>query len=362
MKRSLIIILAIAVAALAAFFALSYVTEFRPEDNTEVNDYFGRAGCGSPVLPDTLKIMTWNIGYAGLGDNMDFCVDGGDRVRDTRERTEQNLDDIISVLKEADADIYLLQEVDEKSHRTYGINEIKAVADAFPEYGVYFAPNFKVLFVPSPLKEPIGRVCSGVLILSKFWPSAVRRLSYPSSFSFPVRMFNLKRCLLEADFQTGDGQAVHIGNTHNTAFDTGGMRTVEDEFVKNRIAAFSRAGERFIIAGDWNQCPPQYKPSAAELENKFFAPEIFDTTGINSFAGILCDTGRHSMRYNDKPYGPGSTKSLLDFCLMSKKGMEAIDVHTLDLKFHSSDHNPVSLVIINHSTTQEISPADDSAR
>jgi len=330
-------------ALFLVLFVFSYIIEFRPEDEAPVGEYHGRTDDSGAVLPDTLRIMTWNIGYAGLGDNMDFCIDGGERVRDTRERTERNLSDIIARLKEGDADIYLLQEVDERSHRTYRINEIEAIAAAFPDYYVHFAPNFKVWFVPVPLKEPIGRVNSGLVILSRFKPSAVRRVQYPSSFAFPVRMFNIKRCLLEADFKTPGGRTVHICNTHNTAFDTGGMRTVEDDFLKDRVASFARAGESFIVAGDWNQCPPQYTPTVEELENEFFAPELFDTAGIDSISRVLCDTLHYSMRYNDKPYCIESTKSLLDFYLVSRDALEPLDLRTADFDFHSSDHNPVIL-------------------
>ena len=58
-------------------------------------------------------------------------------------------------------------------------------------------------------------------------PSLTVRYGYPSAFGFPVRLFNLKRCLLEAEFVTrgGDTGTVGSGNTHNTAYDTGGMRS-----------------------------------------------------------------------------------------------------------------------------------------
>jgi len=347
MKRIILFFILLIPALVLAFFVFSYIVEFRPDDESLVNEYRGRDYCNGAILPDTLRIMTWNIGYAGLGDNMDFCVDGGQKVRDSKERTEQNLSEIIGCLKDANADIYLLQEVDKKSHRTYSINEIEAISNAFPDYYVYFAPNFKVWFVPSPLKEPIGRVCSGLLILSRIQPLDVRRISYPSSFSFPVRMFNIKRCLLEAAFITSEGRTIHIGNTHNTAFDTGGMRIVEDNFLKERITSYSLVGDSFIVAGDWNQCPPQYIPAKEELENKYFVPELFDTTGINSFAAILCDTTHRSMRFNDKPYSAVSTKSILDFFVVSREvaslagDVDAPIVETIDYNFHSSDHNPV---------------------
>lgn len=112
-------------------------------------------------LPDTLTILSWNIGYAGLGDNMDFFYDGGRRVRDTRARTAANLAQIVLTLQKIDADIMLLQEVDRSSHRTYRIDEAGLIGAAFPGYAAAFGFNYKAWFVPIPLRDPIGRVASG---------------------------------------------------------------------------------------------------------------------------------------------------------------------------------------------------------
>ena len=66
------------VAVAAVFFGISWLAEFRPAPVEEVYR------CQQPdSLPDTLTLVSWNIGYAGLGDNMDFFYDGGRRVRDT---------------------------------------------------------------------------------------------------------------------------------------------------------------------------------------------------------------------------------------------------------------------------------------
>lgn len=73
---------------------------------------------------------------------------------------------------------------------------------------------------PVPLRAPLGRVQAGVVTLSRYAPVSTVRYGYPSAFGFPVRLFNLKRCLLEAEFVTRGGDTVWIGNTHNTAYDT----------------------------------------------------------------------------------------------------------------------------------------------
>lgn len=65
-------------------------------------------------------------------------------MRCPEERTRENLAGIIDELKSMDADIYLLQEVDECSRRTYRIDELELLREAFPGYHLYFAYNYKI--------------------------------------------------------------------------------------------------------------------------------------------------------------------------------------------------------------------------
>ncbi|MEG1935131.1 MAG: hypothetical protein RR141_03995, partial [Rikenellaceae bacterium] len=70
MKRILFIILgviAVVVLTLISFLLYFWVTEWSPKNIENV----GRVDVEcSPVDHDTLKIISWNIGYGGLGDNM----------------------------------------------------------------------------------------------------------------------------------------------------------------------------------------------------------------------------------------------------------------------------------------------------
>ena len=147
------------VVVAAVFFGISWPADFRPAPVEEVYR------CQQPdSLPDTLTLVSWNIGYAGLGDNMDFFYDGGRRVRDTRARTAANLAQIVLTLQKIDADIMLLQEVDRSSHRTYRIDEAGLIGAAFPGYAAAFGFNYKAWFVPIPLRDPIGRVATADLV------------------------------------------------------------------------------------------------------------------------------------------------------------------------------------------------------
>src|SRR5665647_412216 len=74
---------------------------------------------------DEFNILTWNIGYAGLGKEMDFFYEGGKMVRPTSELNQRYLNNILNEVKGADtADFIFIQEVDKRAKRTYRTDEV----------------------------------------------------------------------------------------------------------------------------------------------------------------------------------------------------------------------------------------------
>lgn len=327
------------VAVAVLFFVVSIIAEYRP---APVEELYSDAM--PEPLPDTVVIVTWNIGYAGLGADMDFFYDGGRRVRDTRGQTRANLENIIATLKDIDADIMLLQEVDLSSRRSYGMDQAAVIEDAFPGYTAIVGLNYKAWFVPVPLRDPMGKVRSGVMTLSRFRPADAKRYDYPSRFGFPQRMFNLKRGVLSTRFITYTGDTVMVNNTHNTAYDRGGMRTAEMRFLGDMLLDAASRGTMSVTGGDWNQYPPQYVPSQEELANEYFVPEKADGKYFSSFADFVYDPSAPTLRYLDKPYSQGDVTTVTDFFIVSR-GVRLLSVRTLDLGFENSDHNPVVLTI-----------------
>ncbi len=295
-------------------------------------------------LPDSLKILCWNIGYGGLGANMDFFYDGGTKVRDTRENTIENLENIIAQIKGENADIVLLQEVDKCSKRTYRIDQVELLRKEFPDYHIYFAYNYNSAFVPKPLREPIGKVESGVVIMTKYLPEEVTRYQYPSKFPFPVSAFNLKRCLLTAQFKTSDGKQIIIGNTHNTAYDTGGMREKEISFIGKLFENYQNSNTSFVIGGDWNQYPPEYIPAPEELDSSEFMTIKLDDSVLSQYANIRHHSGEKTLRHLNVPYGEESVLTVTDYYMVSKD-ISSSDAEVIPLNYRNSDHNPVRINI-----------------
>lgn len=322
------------------FLIYSTITYFNPDPKSIIVQY---------DKPDTIhcdssiRVMSWNIGYAGLGDNMDFFYDSGEKVRDTYERTLSNLDSISLFLKKnLNNSFFLIQEVDISSKRSYYIREIDSLVSR-TKYNYALAPNYVVKFVPIPLSSPMGRVYSGILNLSKYSPTNSTRYSYPGQFGWPNRLFNLRRCMLVNRYPTSNGKEFVLINSHKSAFDDGSLKSQEMGFLHDFILNEYAKGNYVVVGGDWNQSPPEfplntfgenYKVNFFKLTNieKDYMPEgwkwVFDPTSPTN-------------RYLNESYSPGKTYStILDFFLVSPN-VSVMQNQTLNLGFKNSDHNPI---------------------
>ncbi len=323
---------------LVIFFVWAMLKEYSPK---EIEEYPTLAQ-SQPITNDTITIISWNIGYAGLGSDMDFFLDGGQSSRTSRGRTLENLDGIISFIEkwQDSVDFVLLQEVDFGSFRTYGINEYDTIVKHFGKaFHYYKAKNFEVFYVPIPLGNAIGQVSAGVVTMSRYAPSAARRLSYPSTGWWPYSMFDLKRCMLSVEVPIeGRQEALYINNTHNSAYDSDGEgRAKEIGFM----ALFLSDKKYSVTAGDWNSVPPDYTMSQAEKEDKYFNPASVSRSDFGADFYFASDIKNPSARYGYEPYRRGiTTTTVIDFAVSSPK-VEPIMVECIDLGFANSDHNPV---------------------
>ena len=189
-----IVLLAVVILA-GGLIGYLTITEFRP---ASVQDAAQTAGQTSATLRagESIRVLTFNTGYAGLDKSQDFFMDGGSGVSPTggRAKVEENLAGILAAIQEANAQIVLLQEVDQSSARTNRIDET-AYYQQNTGLNAAYAVNYQCGFVPFPL-PPIGAVKSGVLTLSAYQPAQAQRQSLPVPFKWPIRVANLKRCLL----------------------------------------------------------------------------------------------------------------------------------------------------------------------
>lgn len=326
------------------FIIVAWALEFRPQDfeNLEISS----PQTISIPQSDTISILSWNIGYCGLGEDMDFFMDGGTQTRASHETTQQNLEAIITTLEEIDADIVLLQEVDIKSTRSYYIDQKEAITTAFSDYYSFFAYNFKTFFVPIPIEDPVGRAYAGLLTLSKFEPTDAIRMQYPVSDKWPARIFNLKRAAAICQVEIS-GQEVAIANTHNSAYDNGTARQEENEALSQLLYSQQYKSTKSIVGGDWNQIPPNYTLDQRAAADPYYIPIAVAADYMSSTHEWVADTSRASMRYLDKPLvGDGSDKMAITDFFLVPKDVQIISIEAIDCGFENSDHQPVLLKLV----------------
>ncbi len=261
--KILLAIIAIAIAVVAALLIFLSVTEFKPASIEDLSV----SGESSKTISqgESLRVVTWNIGYGALGDNADFFMDGGSMVNTaTEERVEENLNAVMEELTNLNPDVAFLQEVDQDSARSHHINEV-AVISGTTGYESTFANNFKTAFLPYPI-PPIGKVDSGILTLSRYEIDSAERMSLPVPFSWPVSMVNLKRCLNVTHVKLEDSeQELLLVNLHLEAYDDGEGKKAQTEQLKSLLEEAAANGDYVIAGGDFNQRVSSVDSSAYPL-------------------------------------------------------------------------------------------------
>lgn len=290
-------------------------------------------------IPTELKLLTWNLGYGGMGKEMDFFMDGGTRQRPKEVEVRKNLDGILEFL-DKDVDIYLLQEVDEESRRTWYYRMKDEVIKKLSSYQYSYGYNYKNQFVPIPLKDPIGKVKSGLLLTSKYKYKEARRIPLPGQYSWPTRIFHLKRAMVEVRYDLGNNKELIVVNTHNSAFDNGSLRDKQMNFIKERYNNEYLKGNYIIIGGDWNLLLPTTKINGEFLyEMPEISEEFFDSSWTWAF-----EKDKATIRDASKIYDGSNSTAIIDGFLLSPN-IELTFVKTHGLNFEYTDHNPVEVNI-----------------
>jgi len=346
--KRILILLSIPLILLVGLLLFSTLTDYRPEPESE--EKLSLEGKSAKIEGDTFTALIWNIGYAGLGAEMDFFNDGGKMVRPTADQHAKFLNGIkgaVASMRDS-VDFFLLQEVDKNSKRSYYANQQDNLASVLSGFAACFALNYDVKFVPVPFAfpyTPYGKTYGGLLSFSRFAPDASLRLQYPGGFDWPTRLYMLDRCALEQKFKLPNGKELLIVNTHNTAYDaTGEIKKLELQYLKKRYEAEVKKGNYVVIGGDWNQVPPGL--SSTHFNAKMpegYTPQAVTADQFPTGFGVSYDAKTPTNRSNDKVYTSSESYTTLIDYFVHSPNVEVLSVRGIDLQFKDSDHQPVVL-------------------
>ncbi|MBR5309824.1 MAG: endonuclease [Oscillospiraceae bacterium] len=322
------------------------VTEFNP-DEVEEQVVFGDSE-RKTVLNEKITVLTFNMGYGNLGKEADSFLDGGKDVRSgDKETVLENLEGIKNLIKEKDADILLIQEVDEDSKRSYGINQVKILGEtAGGEYSL--GHNYVCDYVPFPIPT-IGKVRSGVMTVSDFETEKAERISLPCPFSWPVSAANLKRCLLVTYYDIeGTDKKLAVINLHLEAYDDGEGKIAQTKMLWEILKSEYAKGNYVIAGGDFNQTFPGSLEKYPIKNPELWTPGILEESDLPDGWQYVYDDSNPTCRLLNEPYNPESENTqyyIIDGFIISPN-VELLSVETINMEFEYSDHNPVLMEII----------------
>ncbi len=339
-RMALGLVLAVAILIMGLLGYLT-VTEYNPA-YAETADR-GSVNRSETITTRSFSLLTFNTGYAGLGEDADFFMDGGKGVLpEDAQEVEDNMGGILRILEMSGTDFLMLQEVDTDSRRSFGTNQWLKYEHELEDYESRFALNHSCDYVPYPFTEPMGKINSGLATYSSYDIVSATRYSLPVPFAWPERTANLKRCFLVTRIPIEDSeQQLVLINVHMEAEEDKGIMkeqmTQLTGFMKEEYAK----GNFVIAAGDFNQTFPDSK--AYPVEN----PEFWNPGKLSRVSGLryFCDDSTPTCRLLNQPYDPDSEDTqyyVIDGFLVSPNVI-IDEVKTLDYDFIYSDHNPVRL-------------------
>ncbi|MCF6343599.1 MAG: hypothetical protein L3J15_02835 [Devosiaceae bacterium] len=291
------------------------------------------------TLPQTIRLATWNIGYAGLGQESDFLIDGGKNLlAPSKKIVQKNLTAIIKQLQRIKADIFLLQEVSQKSFLSRNVDVLKGITSIFIKYFIIFRPDFASIGLPYPLK-----IKHGTLSLAKVKPALTLVKTLPFEPK-PLGGIFHRHYALQINYFNIAGKPTQwvIINLHLAAFDENGA-TRQKQF--DAVFAFAeqeyKKDNYVILGGDWNmELTNSNFPHKTEEKYLFWKiPFPFERLPKNWQIGI--DKKTPTVRSNQKPYVAGENYTAIIDGFITSPNVQINEMKTFNNDFKYTDHLPI---------------------
>ena len=345
--KFILILLLVVVIAVGGLLGWLTATEFNPAPTESVE--VGGTGEGAALKTgEDITVLSWNVGYGGLGKYEDFFMDGGSKSKPSEnDAVHGYLTGIRMTIEEQKPDLVLLQEVDADSSRTYGIDERKLLDVGMSSES--YALNYSCPFVPVPW-PPIGKVHSGLFTMSDGYTiDSAERISLPCPFSWPLRIANLKRCLLVSHLPIeGSDKELVLVNLHLEAYDDGEGKIAQTNQLRDFIEAEYAKGNYVIAGGDFNQVFPGSLELYPNTHPENWEPGVLDEKLLPEGWTLAYDLSTPTCRLLNQPYDPADTEGtqyyVIDGLILSPN-VKLGSAETVDAGFENSDHNPVRITV-----------------
>ncbi len=344
--KALLSLTLVVVITLASYVAYLFIDYDRIEDNAvlEITD---NTNTFVPV-GEELKMISYNIGFCAYTQDFSFFMDGGEV---SRAKSEKSVNEVLfgidSLLKDENADIILLEEVDEDADRSHHVDQRAYFTKSFSEYDSLFATNFDSAYLFYPFTKPHGKSLSGLLTLSKFDIYESTRRSLPVETSV-MKIVDLDRCYNVSRMKTQGDKELILYTVHLSAYTSDGTIATEQlEMLVDDMKREHSKGNYVICGGDFNKDLLQNSGEIFGVSGEeytwaqAFPTTMLENTGLSLVAPFDKNNPVATCRNTDEVYKEeGQFKVTLDGFIVSDN-VDVSHSDVIDTKFMYSDHNPV---------------------
>ncbi len=292
-------------------------------------------GDAPPFEGGRLRILSWNIQFCA-GRRCLFFYDGGRDSRVTAAEVIHTLGGIAALIRSVEPDLVLLQEVDRRSARTAGLDQLQLLQDQlhFPVYAT--TPYFRVPYVPVPAHAPLGAVHMDLVVLSRYRLQPGTRIALP-----PLReprwrrAFNLRRAIQRLTLPVGSGSLALL-HTHLSAFSRGDGTLARQV----RVLVDAIPSGPVLLAGDLNSLPPGDDAGALGRDRTLYDQPTPITPLYDVLQPVFPPPGRAPQeRFTYVPWGSNRADRTIDYLFGRGFTVERVERCTDGSRW--SDHLPV---------------------
>ena len=357
-----IAIVVVVLCVAIVYVAYVFISYSRIEDNQPV-EITGTAASDSYKVGKEYTAMTYNIGFGAYTPDFTFFMDGGAQSwANSKESVINCTEGDISLIKEYNADVVCLQEVDTDSTRSYHVDQAQMIRDALPDDSSAFAVNYHSAFLFYPFTQPHGASNSGLLTLSNAQLTDSMRRSLPIATGV-TKIVDLDRCYSYSRVKVENGKELVIFNAHLSAYGTNGdLQDQQLSMLFGDMKAEYDKGNYVICGADYNhdfignskeyfnENPKDQawaSPFPDEMIPDHFSKVTDYASGVTTPSCRDCDvpytanhTGKTYSLEADGSYDPACFTVTLDGFIVSDN-VETTYVDVVNNEFLYSDHNPV---------------------
>jgi len=328
--------------------------ELTPFEQTGISSLTQTGASEKAVLGREYTAITWNIGFGAYSSDYSFFMDGGKYSRALSENAVYtNLSGVTSTVYNMTPapDFMLYQEVDISSTRSYYIDQVDILANAFKGYSSVEAVNYDSAYLFYPLTQPHGKSYSAMLTMSDCVISSAVRRSLPIETGFYKfldldRAYSVSRIPIE-----GSDAELCLYNVHLSAYTSDG--TIADEQLKmlfDDMAAEYAAGNYVICGGDFNKDLSGDASAIFGVEGDYVWAQPVKAEmipeGIRFVPTWETEDPIPSCRNADMPYEEGVTFVLTVDGFVVSDNVTVNRSWVIDTGFAYTDHNPVGLTFV----------------